>query len=81
MPQRIFLNRMRGLGFRILDCAGNFVHVDFGDARKTIHKQLVGKVLYKLDFEDPCLAGFSRFTAGPKATMVDISKIIEHALD
>ena len=40
-----------------------------------------GKVLYKLDFDDPCLAGFSRFTAGTKATMVDISKIIEHALD
>ena len=34
-----------------------------------------------VNFDDPCLAGFSRFTAGTKAIMVDISKIIEHALD
>lgn len=76
-----FLARMQSLRLRTLDCAGNFVHVDFGDARDAVHAQLTGKVLYKPSFGDACLASFSRFTTAPEETMAALSDIIEGALN
>ena len=76
-----FVSRMHGLELRTLDCAGNFVHVDFGDARNAVHARLANRVLYKPSFGDACLAGFSRFTTAPEETMAALSEIIEGALN
>ena len=75
-----FVSRMQGLGLRTLDCAGNFVHVDFGEKRDAVHAHLTGKVLYKASFGDACLTGFSRFTTAPEETMAALADIIEGAL-
>ena len=75
-----FLDRMRGREFRVLDCAGNFLHVDFGDRRDAVHAALEGRVLYKPSFPDRCLAGYSRFSTGPKTIMSVVDDIIEQAL-
>ena len=74
-----FLARMRNLGFRVLDCAGNFVHVDFGAQCDAVHAALKGRVLYKPSFGDDCLAGFSRFTTAPEETMEKLAGLIEGA--
>ena len=76
-----FLARMQDLGLRTLDCAGNFVHVDFGEKRDAVHTRLAGKVLYKPSFGDACLTGFSRFTTAPEETMATLSDFIEGALN
>jgi len=75
-----FISRMQEIGLRTLDSAGNFLHVDFGDNRNNIHAVLEGKVLYKLAFPDPCLFGFSRFSAAPKETMKIVADIIDGAI-
>ena len=75
-----FILRMQGLGFKTFDCAGNFVLVDFDNQKAAVHAALLGKVLYKLSFDEPCLQGFSRFTTAPKETMEQLSRLIEDAL-
>ena len=74
-----FILRMQGLGFKTFDCAGNFVLVDFDNQKAAVHAALLGKVLYKLSFNDPCLQGFSRFTTAAKETMEQLSRLIEDA--
>ena len=75
-----FLERMRGNGFRVLEGAGNFLHVDFGETRNAIHAALKGKVLYKTSFPDACLEGFSRFSAAPKPVMAELANLVDGAL-
>ena len=75
-----FLERMKGHGLRTLDCAGNFLHVDFGDNRDGVHAALDGKVLYKKSFPEACLAGYSRFSAAPEPVMEELAALIEGAL-
>lgn len=58
-----FLAAMRGLGLRTLESKGNFLHVAFDPHAHAVHAALKGRVLYRQDFQEPCLAGFSRFTA------------------
>lgn len=58
-----FLDAMSGLGFRTLRGAGNFCHVAFGSHAAAVHAALDGRVMYRKDFAEPCLAGFSRFSA------------------
>lgn len=71
-----FINRMQGLGFKTLDCGGNFVHIDFGAHRVGVHATLKGKVLYKPSFGDACLGGYSRFTTAPQEMMERLSALI-----
>ena len=54
---------MRGLGLRTLDGHGNFLHVAFGGHADRVHEALADLVYYRRDHSDPCLAGFSRFSA------------------
>jgi histidinol-phosphate aminotransferase len=58
-----FLSAMRGLGFRTLRSHGNFLHVAFGANARALHAALENLVLYRKDFSEPCLQGFSRFSA------------------
>lgn len=61
--KRYFSEKMMALGFEVLPTEGNFLHVAFGGKAEHIHKDLEDKVLYRRDFNDPCLKGFSRFSS------------------
>jgi histidinol-phosphate aminotransferase len=74
-----FESRMRSLGFGVLQTAGNFMHVAFGDRGPVVHAALAGKVLYRAVFDHPCLAGFSRFSAAPPSIMAPVADLIERA--
>lgn len=58
-----FLSEMESLGLRILRGHGNFMHVAFGDHAEAVHGALADLVYYRNNFNDPCLRGFSRFSA------------------
>lgn len=58
-----FLTAMEKLNLRTLRGHGNFLHVAFGSHAPAIHKALRDMVLYRLDFKEPCLKGFTRFSA------------------
>jgi histidinol-phosphate aminotransferase len=58
-----FLVAMERLGLRVLHGKGNFLHVAFGPSAAAIHAALAELCYYRRDFADPCLQGFSRFTA------------------
>ena len=58
-----FLSAMRELGLRTLTGHGNFLHVAFGVHADRVHQALADLVYYRRDHSDPCLAGFSRFSA------------------
>lgn len=74
-----FVMRMRSLGFKVLPTHGNFVHVAFGDSGPRIHAALSDQVLYRKNFDQPCLAGYSRFSVAPRAVMARVVDLIEHA--
>lgn len=57
-----FLAAMSALGFRVLRGHGNFLHVAFGELAPPMHTALKGIVLYRPDFNEACLKGFSRFS-------------------
>lgn len=58
-----FLAAMTELGFRTLSGQGNFLHVAFGARGPAVHAALADHVYYRKDFAEPCLRGFSRFSA------------------
>lgn len=75
-----FAEEMRYLGFRVLPTAGNFTHVAFGDSGRTVHAALSNKVLYRAASDHPCLAGYSRFTVAPRATMAQVVDLIKQTV-
>ena len=68
-----FRGAMNDLGLRTLDSHGNFTHVAFGPSGDAVHAALGEFVLYRRSFSDPCLAGFSRFSA---ATVTQFEPLI-----
>jgi len=58
-----FLEQMERLGFRTLRGEGNFLHVAFGKRAAEVHRALEALVLYRADFSEPCLQGYSRFSS------------------
>jgi histidinol-phosphate aminotransferase len=70
-----FLDEMKSLQLRTLMTHGNFLHVAFSQYASAVHERLKNVVLYRLDFSDPCLKGFSRFSA---TTVERFQPIIEH---
>lgn len=58
-----FQTTMRQHGYEVPDCAGNFLLVGFGADAPRIHAALADLVLYRRDFAEPSLAGYSRFSA------------------
>ncbi|MBF0353755.1 MAG: histidinol-phosphate aminotransferase family protein [Alphaproteobacteria bacterium] len=59
----LFLSEMERLGYRTLKGQGNFMHVAFGEQAAKVHAALEPLVYYRKDFNEPCLKGFSRFSA------------------
>jgi histidinol-phosphate aminotransferase len=60
--KQYFADEMVALGFRVLLTHGNFQHVAFGKRSEAIHRRLEDMVLYRRDFKEDCLSGFSRFS-------------------
>jgi histidinol-phosphate aminotransferase len=73
-----FENSMSNLGFKVLISHGNFSHVKFGNAVDRIHAALANKVLYRKDFQEQCLKGYSRFSSANKELVEGIVQIISH---
>jgi histidinol-phosphate aminotransferase len=69
-----FRGAMCELGLPTLETHGNFTHVAFGPAADAVHASLADLVLYRANFADPCLAGYSRFSA---ATVAQFAPIID----
>lgn len=76
-----FKNSMEEMGFNTLNSAGSFQHVDFGEQRFKIHKVLEKIVLYRKDFPNSALAGFSRFSATTKDYFNQVIIPIQQALE
>lgn len=74
-----FVQRMRALGFDVPRTEGNFQHVAFGASAPAVHAALEGKVLYRRDFADECLRGYSRFSVAPRELLEPVIGIIERA--
>lgn len=75
-----FIGEMREMGYPVLPGHGNFMHVAFGADGPMIHSALAGKVLYRQDFPNSVLAGYSRFSVAPKAIMLDVAGLIAGAV-
>ena len=61
--KRYFAGEMARLGFNVLSTHGNFQHVAFGPGADAVHRALENRVLYRKDFKEDCLKGYSRFSA------------------
>jgi len=76
-----FTSEMRSLGFDVLPTAANFIHVAFGQKGSGVHAEMSNKVLYRVGFDQACLAGYSRFTVAPRETMAIVAGYIKQALE
>ncbi len=72
--KRYFARQMKDFGFEVLLTEGNFLHVAFGRYAEVIHRALENKVLYRIDFKEPCLEGYSRFSC---TTVAGFEPIVE----
>jgi len=77
---RYFSDEMSFLGFKCIRGAGNFLHVSFGAAENLVHQALDGHVLYRKNFTDECLQGYSRFSFTTTEQFESIVRIIKKAL-
>lgn len=75
-----FLGEMNKLGLKTLNGEGNFLHVAFGSHAEKVFHALESKVLFRKDFTEPCLKGFSRFSATTEEAFKPIVKTIQGAL-
>jgi histidinol-phosphate aminotransferase len=79
--KEFFVGQMRSLGFSVPPTEGNFTHVAFGDNAPAVHAALKPRVLYRAQFAHPALAGYSRFSIAPRATMAEVAELIKHATE
>lgn len=76
--KQFFLNEMKRLGFNVFSGYGNFLHVAFGEEADLVHATLADKVLYRQDFREVCLKGFSRFSSTTKERFKLLVDVIEN---
>lgn len=76
-----FVAAMRELGFRVLPTSGNFVHVAFGASAAAVHQALKPRVLYRENFNHPCLSGFSRFSVAPDEILSQVTALVRAAVE
>lgn len=78
--KKFFVKQMQALGLKTIPTEGNFQHVAFGDHAELIHGVLTDIVLYRKDFKEDCLKGFSRFSMAPvdglRSTVLAIQEAI-----
>ncbi len=58
-----FIRAMNDFGFKTLHSEGNFLHVSFGKELELIHEGIRDLVLYRKDFPNTVLSGYSRFSS------------------
>jgi len=75
----LFLDAMQALNFGVLHGAGNFCHVAFGERADAVHAALDGKVMYRKNFAEPCLKGYSRFSATTPELFGSVIAMIQRA--
>jgi histidinol-phosphate aminotransferase len=75
-----FLDAMAAMGLRVLRGQGNFLHVAFGDHAAAVHAALTPLALYRKDFNEPCLKGFSRFSVAPRPVMQPVVDAIRRVV-
>jgi len=73
----LFLDNMKEFEYDVIEGAGNFSHVCFGERLEEIKKKLRNNVLFKPNFEHPSLEGFSRFSSAPKEQMQSLIEFIK----
>jgi histidinol-phosphate aminotransferase len=78
--KQYFAEEMRKIGFDVLQCEGNFIHVAFGSRRIEIEEALKNKVLYKANFDHVSLRAYSRFSIGSKEEMAHVVALIKTAI-
>lgn len=76
-----FVARMRALGVATAPSHGCFLHAAFGARGPAVHAALASLALYRRDFDHPCLAGFSRFSAAPWEIMAPVAERIAAAVE
>ncbi|HLB43379.1 MAG TPA: histidinol-phosphate transaminase [Gammaproteobacteria bacterium] len=75
-----FKIEMEQLGFKTLESAGNFQHVAFGEKANFLHTFLKDIVLYRLDFSETVLEGYSRFSTMPRKNFQKLVTQIKSAI-
>lgn len=75
-----FLEVMEELKLQTVRARGNFMHVAFGSYAPAVHAALKSLVLYRRDFSEPCLKGFSRFSAATSETLQPVIERIRQAV-
>jgi histidinol-phosphate aminotransferase len=78
--KQYFADEMAALGFQVPLTHGNFQHVAFGGKSEAIHRRLEEVVLYRRDFKENCLSGFSRFSITTRQGFDPIIHAIKGAL-
>lgn len=76
LSKSFFLKKLKKMGFTTLKSYGNFCHVNFGEKSVKIHKSLKKHVLYKENFSEKCLNGYSRFSLTDKNKFKKILNLI-----
>lgn len=71
-----FQKAMQDLGFRTYPSYGNFLHIAFADKAEVVHNSLKDSVLYRHDFPNTALSGYSRFSATTQENFKPIIDII-----
>ena len=72
-----FVNSMKSLGFQTWIAHGNFSHISFGSKSDEVHKQLSEIALYRKNFSEDCLKGYSRFSSTTKENFQIIYNVIK----
>ncbi|HEY9164364.1 MAG TPA: histidinol-phosphate transaminase [Magnetovibrio sp.] len=75
-----FVAQMRDMGYQVLQTHGNFQHVAFGADEQAISNALKDRVLYRRDFPNTALAGYSRFSVAPQSILEPVVDLIRTAV-
>ncbi len=73
-----FIEKMNELNYHTWEAHGNFLHVNFGKDSNKIHKNLENKVLYRKNFSEDSLKGYSRFSSTYKDEFEKVYQLIKH---
>lgn len=71
-----FIECLREMNYKVWESHGNFMHVNFSDHAKEIHAKLSNIVLYRKNFEEAALNGFSRFSSTTREEFEVVAKAI-----
>ena len=72
-----FIKQMNELKYQTWEANGNFLHVNFGKDSNLIHEKLKNKVLYRKNFSEISLKGYSRFSSTYKDEFEKVYQLIK----